>query len=111
MRVGWRGEGFIPVPDNSRMPRESTPGYFGGLAAGPSAAPAFVDNGAGFPTWAARSGTQRRTQQEDAAGPISFGVSIDLPLEMVAAFCPGEVDVQTQNPIHPTAQRAKGYSG
>ncbi|MCX6025563.1 MAG: TetR/AcrR family transcriptional regulator [Chloroflexi bacterium] len=48
---------------------------------------------------------------DDASSPISLGGNIDLLLELVAAFCLGEVDVQTENPIHPTPQRAKGYPG
>jgi hypothetical protein len=38
---------------------------------------------------------------EDDLGRNSFGGSIDLPLELVAAFCLGEVEIQLQKPIGP----------
>lgn len=47
---------------------------------------------------------------DDASSPISLGGNIDLLLELVAAYCLGEVDVQTQSPIHPARQRAKATS-
>ena len=45
----------------------------------------------------------------DASSRINLGGNIDAPLELVAAFCLGEVDIQTRNPIHPTYQREEGY--
>jgi AcrR family transcriptional regulator len=48
---------------------------------------------------------------DDASSPISLGGNIDLFLELIAAFCLGEVDVQIPNPVDSTPQRAKGYSG
>ncbi|MGA2819895.1 MAG: TetR/AcrR family transcriptional regulator [Anaerolineales bacterium] len=48
---------------------------------------------------------------DDASSPVSLGSNIDLLLELVAAFCLGEVDVQMENPIHPTPQWAKAYPG
>lgn len=38
---------------------------------------------------------------EDDLGRDNFGGSVDLLLELVAAFCLGEVDIQPQEPISP----------
>ena len=46
---------------------------------------------------------------DDASSPSDLGGTIDVLLELVAAFCLGEVDIQTRNPIDPTLQRAEGY--
>jgi AcrR family transcriptional regulator len=39
---------------------------------------------------------------EDDLGATNFSVSTDLFLELVAAFCLGEIEIQAQKPIHPT---------
>ena len=46
---------------------------------------------------------------DDASSPSNLGGTIDVLLELVAAFCLGEIDIQTRNPIDPTLQRAEGY--
>lgn len=48
---------------------------------------------------------------DDASSPINLGGTLDVLLELVAAFCLGEVDIQTRNPVGPTSQRAEGYPG
>ena len=48
-------------------------------------------------------------RHDDASSPISLGGTIDVLLELVAAFCLGEVVIRTRNPIDPTLQRAEGY--
>jgi hypothetical protein len=42
-------------------------------------------------------------------GANSFGGAFDVLLELVAAFCLGEVVLQVQNPISPTRQLEEGY--
>jgi hypothetical protein len=39
---------------------------------------------------------------EDDLGANNFSVSTDLFLELVAAFCLGEIEIQAQKSIHPT---------
>ena len=41
-------------------------------------------------------------------GPSGFGGNIDLLLELVAAFCLGEVETQLQQPVSPAADSAEG---
>jgi len=48
---------------------------------------------------------------DDTSSPISLGGTIDMLLELVAAFCLGEVNLQTRNPIDPVLQQAKGNPG
>jgi AcrR family transcriptional regulator len=45
---------------------------------------------------------------EDDLGRNNFSGSIDLLLELVAAFCLGEVEIQVQKPISPTPQPEEG---
>ncbi len=44
---------------------------------------------------------------EDDLGLNNFGGSIDLLLELVAAFCLGEVEIQLQKPLSPTPAAEK----
>jgi len=46
---------------------------------------------------------------ENDWGASSFGGAIDVLLELVAAFCLGEVVLQVPNPISPTPQPEEGY--
>ena len=46
---------------------------------------------------------------EDDFGPNNFIGTIDLLLELVAAFCLGEVAIQVNNPVSPTPQPEGGY--
>ncbi|MBF8285150.1 MAG: hypothetical protein HW378_4065 [Anaerolineales bacterium] len=46
--------------------------------------------------------------QEDDWGRNSFSGSIDLPLELVAAFCLGEVEIQLQKPISSAPDSEEG---
>jgi AcrR family transcriptional regulator len=45
---------------------------------------------------------------EDDLGQNNFSGSIDLLLELVAAFCLGEVEIQVQKPISPAPQPEEG---
>ena len=45
---------------------------------------------------------------EDDLGRNNFGGSIDLLLELVAAFCLGEVEIQLQKPISPAPDSEEG---
>jgi AcrR family transcriptional regulator len=45
---------------------------------------------------------------EDAWGGEQFGGAIDVLLELVAAYCLGEVALQASNPTHPTPEPAAG---
>ena len=45
---------------------------------------------------------------EDDFGPYYFSGSIDLLLELIAAFCLGEVEIQIQKPISPTPDSEEG---
>ncbi len=46
--------------------------------------------------------------QENDRGPNNFKGNIDLLLELVAAFCLGEVEIQLQKPLSPALVKQKG---
>jgi hypothetical protein len=48
------------------------------------------------------------TLHQDDFGPNVLNSTVDLLLELVAAFCLGEVVIQAQNPARPTPTPAEG---
>jgi hypothetical protein len=46
--------------------------------------------------------------QENDRVPNNFKGNIDLLLELVAAFCLGEVEIQLQKPLSPALVKQKG---
>jgi len=46
---------------------------------------------------------------ENDLGPNSFGGAIDVLLELIAAYCLGEIELQAQNPFSPMSQLEEGF--
>jgi len=44
------------------------------------------------------------TLHEEDFGPFQFNGTIDVLIELVAAYCVGEVEIQAQEPLHPLSQ-------